>query len=517
VARAFVSYKHGAEPDEHLAEYFMQYLTDQGHQVFIDRQIRIGQEWPTIIKQELQLVDFLIVLLSEHSITSEMIIEEVAIAHQLKKQQGTPLILPIRVVYTGSLPYDLGAMLNRVQYALWERNGDEATIGKQLNLAMVQNQEFEGGPPEPLEAIALTTDGNEAQPDRELTSPLPAFDPQWLEKLDAPGGAVRLQSPFYIERGVDDLSKELILKEGITLRIKGCRQMGKSSLLARLHQHARDENRPVLYIDFQRLDNHHFRDIETLLRYLADFVAYKLKTNESPDRYWQTPLGPKDKLTDFLSYEVLEHVATPLVLLMDEVDRVFAFEHYRDDFFSLIRSWHNDRAFDPLWGRLNLVLAYSTEAFLFITDLNQSPFNVGNAFELDDFDRTQVEELNRRHGSPVKTTQEMDDVMELLQGHPFLLRKALYALVVQELTVGQLIDRACDDDGPFSDHLHRHLWQFDAQPELRAAMGSVIRDQSCPTDRLFYQLRSAGLVGGSDRNNVLPRCGLYTRYFGRHL
>jgi hypothetical protein len=518
VPRVFVSYKRNIEPDERLAGYFADYLMQRGHEVFIDQQIRVGQEWPTVIRQELEQSNFLVVLLSERAIASEMILEEVRIAHEFERRRGTPIILPVRVAYTGSLPYDLGAMLNRIQYVVWERDGDEINISEQLAQAIDQNLALPGQPPQAVGAVVeLAADGNELSPNVQIAAPLPAFDPQWLEQLTAPGGAVRLRSPFYMARQVDNQARGLILREGVTLRIKGCRQMGKSSLLARLYQHALDNNRQALYVDFQRLDGSHFQDINSLLVYLAILVARRFRTITEPREYWQTEFGPKDKLTFFLEEQVLVHAERPVVLLMDEVDRVFAEEAYRDDFFSLIRAWHNNRAFDPTWERLNLVLAYSTEAFMFIRDLNQSPFNVGDAYELVDFDRSQVEELDHRHGSPIGNGQAMDRFVTLFSGHPYLVRRALYELVDQGLTPDQLMERACNDDGPFSDHLHRYLWHFHENPGLRAAMRSAIREGVCPTDRLFYQLRSAGLVRGSHRNYVQSRCGLYEEYFGRHL
>jgi hypothetical protein len=154
---------------------------------------------------------------------------------------------------------------------------------------------------------------------------------------------------------------------------------------------------------------------------------------------------------------------------------------------------------------------------MFITDLNQSPFNVGDDFELVDFNRDQVEELNKRHYSPVHTTQEMDGIIELFQGHPFLVRKAFYELAAGHLTPSQLMKQAYDDDGPFGDHMHRFLFRFDKLLELRAAMKSVIRDNNCPTDYAFYQLRTSGLVRGQNRTSVTPRCGLYAKYFEAHL
>ena len=39
-------------------------------------------------------------------------------------------------------------------------------------------------------------------------------------------------------------------------------------------------------------------------------------------------------------------------------------------------------------------IAYATEAHLFITDMNQSPFNVGARLTLKEFSKEQVTELN---------------------------------------------------------------------------------------------------------------------------
>jgi len=361
----------------------------------------------------------------------------------------------------------------------------------------------------------LAADGNDVAPGTQIGCPLPSFDPQWLEHLDPPGGAVRLESPFYIKRRVDDKVHNAVLKSGVTIRIKGCRQMGKSSLLAHLSQHLRDIRYPWIYIDFQRLEESHFEDLSTLLFCLADWIARKFRTNVSPDVYWQRSRGPKDKIIDFLETEVLQQAETPVVLMFDEVDRVFN-RNYRADFFSLIRFWHNNRSFDPVWEKLNLVLAYSTEAFMFIQDINQSPFNVGDDYELLDFDRLQLVALNQRHNNPIGVT-EMEKFVDLFGGHPYLVRKALYDLVAGQHTVDELIKSACNDDGLFSDHLHRYLWRFHESPGLCDAMKSVIGTHSCPTDEFFYVLRSAGLVRGTDRHNVLPRCGLYDQYFGRHL
>jgi len=105
---------------------------------------------------------------------------------------------------------------------------------------------------------------------------------------------------------------------------------------------------------------------------------------------------------------------------MDEVDRLFNTD-YRSDFFSMLRAWHNDRATSDIWTNLDLALVTSTEPYQLIDDLNQSPFNVGEILNLEDFTPAQVAELNRRHDNPL-TNEEERRLVEVLGGHPYLTR-----------------------------------------------------------------------------------------------
>ena len=91
---------------------------------------------------------------------------------------------------------------------------------------------------------------------------------------------------------------------------------------------------------------------------------------------------------------------------MDEVESVFDSD-FRSDFFSMLRSWHNNRAMTPIWKQLDLVLVTSTEPYQLIENLNQSPFNVGQVIELTDFPAEQVEDLNDRHGRPSEPASQV--------------------------------------------------------------------------------------------------------------
>ena len=104
------------------------------------------------------------------------------------------------------------------------------------------------------------------------------------------------------------------------------------------------------------------------------------------------------------------------VWALDEVDRLFS-KPYASEVFGLFRSWHNRRQLEPdgPWSMLTMAIAYATEAHLFITDLHQSPFNVGTRLELSDFNLEQVSDLNNRYGAPLRDNADIAIFYALLR------------------------------------------------------------------------------------------------------
>jgi hypothetical protein len=135
-----------------------------------------------------------------------------------------------------------------------------------------------------------------------------------------------------------------------------------------------------------------------------------------------------------------------VVLAMDEVECTFD-TSFRSDFFSMLRSWHNKRATKAIWKNVDLALVTSTEPYQLIENLNQSPFNVGQVIELTDFTTDQVQDLNQRHGGPL-TASDLQSLMNLVNGHPYLVRKALYLLASDRLTAEEISDQAYNERSP---------------------------------------------------------------------
>ena len=292
--------------------------------------------------------------------------------------------------------------------------------------------------------------------------------------------------------------------------------MGKTSVLARGLQQARAEGSRVVVTDFQKLNASDLESAEAFFVALGGLIADQLDLDVYPEDVWKPRRAPSVNFERYVRREVLEKVDGPLVWGMDEVDRLFTCP-FGSEVFGLFRTWHNERAVDPTapWGRLTLAIVYATEAHLFITDQNQSPFNVGTRLELKDFTREQVGELNARYGSPLKG--ELERFYDLLGGHPYLVRRGLHEMVTGGLALEAFEELAGRDDGPFGDHLRRILVLLARDPVLADITRAVISGYPCPTSEAFYRLRSAGVMSGDTQAELRPRCRLYADYLKRHL
>jgi serine/threonine protein kinase len=339
-----------------------------------------------------------------------------------------------------------------------------------------------------------------------------------IANLEPVGGAVPLDSRFYIERPTDREFHEAIARQDSLVLVKGARQVGKTSLLARGLQRAREHGAKVVLTDFQSLSADYLTTPEKLILTLAETLADQLNLEVYPSELWNSHLSPGINFERFLRREVLSKIETQLVWGLDEVDRLFSCD-FGSDIFGLFRSWHNKRALDPEgpWRRLTMLIGYATEAHLFITDLNQSPFNVGTRLALEDFDMTQVAELNSRYGSPLRDRAEIARYFRLLSGHPYLVRRGLHELVARNWTLPDLEAHADQDEGPFGDHLRRMLVSLTQDPALCEVVQNVLQGRPAANTDSFYRLRSAGLMAGDSVRDLRPRCQLYATYLEKHL
>src|SRR3990172_1190293 len=359
----------------------------------------------------------------------------------------------------------------------------------------------------------ILSDGQLIAYEEKLIEPLPSYDPR--PTLEIPSGVVRPNSPFYVERLADQRLHRQVLGLGTTTTIRAGRQTGKTSLLMRGIQAAKQEKRSIVYLDFQTIEVEYRKTLDSLLRHLADEMAFQLDIDPSAvDKAWKSLRGTPDKLNQFLKTSVLAQAESPILLAIDEADQLLD-APYKTDFFASIRAWDSLRAFDNVWSRLNVVMVISMHPYLLIESVSQSPFNVGVTLELQDFDVDQVVDLNHRHGNPI-ALHEIPEVMSLLGGQPYLVRQALYTLVDQTMTWDRLAAVAGSDQGPFGKHLRFYLEQLKKRPELVKAMRQVIEHHRCSDEAVSYRLIAAGLTKETV-GECICRCGLYEAYFKEEL
>jgi serine/threonine protein kinase len=479
-----VLYKRNALPDEQILSWLEAGLQKEGYRVFVDRRLQVGMEWAREIELRVSNAYAVIVLLSGSAVGSEMLAYEVQVAHEAAQKYGKPRILPVRINYETPLPAALAAVLDGIQYASWSGPGDNEILITEITAAL-------------------------RSPQKPRSRPV---------KLETVGGAVPLDSKFYILRPTDDDFYEAIARRDSVILIKGARQMGKTSLMARGLQEARKAGAKVIMTDFQKLNTSHLESVEKLLLTLAEAIAEQLDLDVSPADVWNARRGPSMNFERFLRREVLAKLPCPLVWGLDEVDRLFSC-NFGSEVFGLFRSWHNERSLDPSgpWQNLTLAIAYATEAHMFITDMNQSPFNVGTRLVLADFTLDQLRELNRRYDSPLKDGAELGRFHDLVAGQPYLTRRGLHELASRNLAFRDFERQAARDEGPFGDHLRRLLVSLAQDSILCEIMRGLLTGHHGATPEAFYRLRSSGLVAGESAKEMQPRCRLYELYLSRHL
>jgi len=331
--------------------------------------------------------------------------------------------------------------------------------------------------------------------------------------LEEPEGTVPLNSPFYVERPPTESDcYKRIIRPAALIRVKAPRQMGKTSLMVRILDHAKDEGALTVPLYFQLADNVVFENLDQFLQWFCSGVAGELGMADELDRRWKGVLGAKGKCTNYFQKYLLAETEEPLVLGMDEVDLVFQYPEIAADFFGMLRAWHEKGKNEETWKRLRMIIVHSKEVYVPM-DMKQSPFNVGLPIDLPELSLAQTQDMAGRHG--LQWAEEHAGLLrKMVGGHPYLLRVAMCSIALGRMTLEELLKLAPTEQGPYSDHLRRHLLNLEEDEKLLAAMTQVLKGDTPVRIKSTeaFKLRSMGLVKYQG-NEVTPLCDLYRKYF----
>ncbi len=273
---------------------------------------------------------------------------------------------------------------------------------------------------------------------------------------------------------------------------------GKTWLLNHSLEYAREQGFRIAAINLNIIDKGAREELGPFLHKFALRLCKELQldTQEVEQAFANPRSGPIEALNDVMGWTVLPAVSERLVLAIDNVDLI-AEKSYQDEYFGMLRAWADSGG---AFERLHLILCISTAPALLVNDIHRSPFNLGDVIQVPELDRGQLEALVRMHGLSC-TASELTSLQELVGGHPYLARLALYECYRRRSDLKTLLERAASDSrgGVFAgylDHLRRRL---QSQPGLLQAFCRLARAPAADLEpSLCRRLERAGLITQED-------------------
>jgi AAA-like domain len=332
-------------------------------------------------------------------------------------------------------------------------------------------------------------------------------------------GQLAIDSPFYVDRPpIEQLVYEEIIQPGAVVRIKAPQHFGKTSLTIRSLTAARDKDFQTAILSLQLADTAVLQSLDRFLRWFCAVVSQNLNLPNPIEDYWNEAFGSSYSCTHYFESYLLPSLNAPFVLALDNVDLLFNTPDLANDFFGMLRAWHEKSRYSSngsnIWQQFRLIVSYSTEVCLPL-ELNQSLFDVGLAIELPPLNLEQVTDLAQRYGIEAPD-QYATQVLDLVGGLPYLTHLAFYHFATKELPLAQFSQQAIAADSIFASHLRQQLAKLQFYPGLLAVLEQVI--QSATTVDLnplyVFKLRGMGLIRCMNLQATLS-CTLYQQYFSK--
>ncbi|MFZ1026293.1 MAG: AAA-like domain-containing protein [Limnoraphis robusta] len=205
------------------------------------------------------------------------------------------------------------------------------------------------------------------------------------------------------------------------------------------------------------------------------------------EEWWESlnSLSIIRRFSKFFSDKLLPLVPLNIVIFIDEIDSILSLPFNIDDFFAVIRDCYNKRADEPIYQRLTFALLGVTTPADLIQDQRRTPFNIGQAIELNGFQINEAEPLKNGFISLTENPQAvLEAVLYWTNGQPFLTQKVCKLIREKsgEITPGNEADWVAE--------LVRekiiNQWEYQDNPEhLRTLRDRLLKAEEKRTGRLL--------------------------------
>ncbi|MEM9165358.1 MAG: AAA-like domain-containing protein, partial [Cyanobacteria bacterium P01_F01_bin.4] len=316
------------------------------------------------------------------------------------------------------------------------------------------------------------------------------------------GGSLGTDAPTYVVRQADrQLYKAL--RRGQYCYIFNARQMGKSSLRVQMMKRMQAEGAACVAIDLSVIGNRQ----TTQEQWYAGFMyilANSLGLRKQVDirGWWRDNmlLSPQQRLGEFVSQVILPQITEDIIVFIDEVDSVISLEFEADDFFIWLRTCFNQRADHPDYRRLTFVLLGVATPSQLIQDPHRTPFNIGQAIELNGFQLHEAHPLLQGLSDKVARPQSvLAQILAWTGGQPFLSQKICQLIRKADVPIpeGEAQEKI---DGLVRSHLIQN-WETKDDPEHLKTIRDRVLSQSTltrPMLEIYQQLLASTQIPADD-------------------